>query len=175
MDKMDKQADAALRRAIGMLEAILTRQIAIHREMLEVARNKQEAILKGDLEKLEKAVIEERKLVARIEDEEGKRATVMPMVRKGLELDESVEKLQLVVEAMPEPERTRMLEVRAELKGLLEECQLKTRHNAELLKASLEHVEAFLRGISDAASKDAGYGRDGKRSGGGPSFIDRSA
>lgn len=172
---MDKQADAALKRAIGMLEAILTRQIGIHREMLTVAQAKQEAILKGDLEKLEKAVIDERKLVARIEEEEEKRATVMPMVRKGLELDASVEKLQDVVEAMPEPERTRMRDVRSELKGLLEECQLKTRHNAELLKASLEHVEAFLRTISEAVAKETGYGRDGKRSGGGPAFIDRSA
>ena len=80
---MDRQADAALRRAIGMLEAILVRQTAIHRDMLVVADAKRDAIIKGDLEQLEKSVIDERALVAKIEEEERKRLAVMPLVRLG--------------------------------------------------------------------------------------------
>lgn len=172
---MDTQAEAALRRAIGMLEAILVRQTGLHEEMLAVAEAKQDSIVKGDLEKLEKTVTDEKRLVGLIEDEEKKRMGVMPLVRSGLGLDESVEKLADVIVAMPEPERTRMQGVRDKLKSLLEACQLKTRHNTELLKASLEHVEAFLRTVSEAATPDANYGKNGKRTGGGPSFIDRSA
>lgn len=172
---MDKQAEAALKRAIGMLEAILGRQTAIHREMLAVAESKQDSIIKGDLEKLEKSVFEEKKLVARIEDEEKKRLAVMPLVKSGVGAGPEVEKLADVIALMPEPEKSRMTEVRAELKEVLEACQLKNRHNSELLKASLEHVEAFLRTLSEAVQKDATYGKDGKRGGGGPSIIDRSA
>ena len=172
---MDKPTDAGLKRAIGMLEGILTRQIALHTEMLKVAEDKQQGIVQGDLEKLEQAVAREKKLVAEIEDEEKRRQAVMPLVKKGLGLDDSVEKLADVVAAMPEPEKTGMRAIREELKGLLEACQVKTRHNAELLKASLEHVEAFLKTISDAAAQDANYKRDGKRSNGGPTMIDRSA
>lgn len=172
---MDRQADAALRRAIGMLEAILIRESAIHREMLDVAEVKQNAIIHGDLEKLEKAVADEKSIVARIEEEEKKRLAVMPLVRNGLGIGPDVEKLADVIVLMPEPERSRMTKVRDELKDVLEKAQIKTRHNSELLKASLEHVESFLRAVSDAVTQDNNYKRDGKRSGGGPSIIDRNA
>lgn len=172
---MDKQTEAALRRAAGMLEAILIRQTDLHREMLQVADEKRDAIVNGDLAKLEKAVSEEKKLVARVEDEEKRRLAVMPLIRSGLGLDDSVEKLADIVSRLPEPERSRLLGARDALKEVLEACQLKTRHNAELLKASLEHIESFLRSLSDAASPDANYRRDGRKSGGGPTLIDRNA
>ncbi len=173
---MDKQADAALKRAIGMLEAILVRQTGIHREMLAVAEDKRLAILKGDLELLEKSVSEEKKIVARIEEEEKKRLAVMPLVKNGLDAPAETDKLADVIRLMPEPERGRMTTVRNELKEVLEATQIKTRHNAELLKTSLEHVESFLRAVSDAAVPAKTYGNDGtKRSGGGSSMIDRSA
>lgn len=172
---MDKQADAALRRAIGMLEAILVRQTDVHREMVALADEKQDSIIKGDLEKLEKVVTEEKKLVARIEDEEKKRQAVMPLVKSGVGAPNEMEKLADVIGLMPEPERTKMMQVRNELKEVLETCQVKTRHNSELLKASLEHVEAFLRTVNEAVTKDATYKKDGKRASGGPNIIDRSA
>ncbi len=173
---MDKQADAALKRAIGMLEAILVRQTGIHREMLTVTEDKQQAIIKGDLELLERSVAAERKLVTRIEEEEKARLAVMPLVKKGLAAPPDVEKLAEVIALMPEPERGRMTAVRDDLKAILEAVQLKTRHNAELLKASIEHVESFLKAISDAAVPNKTYGNDGKKAGGGgPTFIDRSA
>ncbi len=172
---MDKQKEAALKRAVGMLEAILVRQTELHREMLSLADDKRDAIVKGDLEKLEKTVSEEKKLVARVEEEEKRRLAVLPLVRSGLDLDDSVEKLADVFAHLPEPERGRMLGVRDNLKEVLEACQIKTRHNAELLKTSLEHIETFLRSLSDAASHDANYRKDGKRGGGGPTFIDRNA
>ncbi len=171
---MDKQAEAALRRAIGMLEAILVRQTAIHVEMLDVAALKQDAIIKGDLEKLEKAVLEERALVARIEEEERKRQAVMPLVKGGLDAPPETDRLADIIALMPEPEKERMTAVRDRLKALLEDCQIRTRHNAELLKASLEHVEAFLRTLSEETAKDKTYTREGKKRGGGPGLIDRS-
>ncbi len=172
---MDKQAEAALMRAIGMLEAILVRQTGIHREMLTVAGDKQTAIIKGDLALLERSVAAERKLVTGIEEEEKARLAVLPLVKKGLGAPAEVEKLTDVIALMPEPERSRMTAVRDDLKEVLEAVQIKTRHNAELLKASLEHVDSFLKAISDAAAPNRTYGNDGKKSGGGPTFIDRSA
>ena len=158
-----------------MLEAILLRQTELHREMLRIADDKRDAIIKGDLEKLEKTVFEEKKLVAGIEDEERKRLAVMPLLKSGLGLADSTEKLSEVVSCLPEPDRSRLLKVRTDLKEVLETCQLKVRHNAELLKASLEHIEAFLRSLSAAASTDANYRKDGRKSGGGPTIIDRNA
>lgn len=170
---MDKQAEAALKRAIGMLEAILIRQTDLHRRMLVVADAKHEAIMKGALEHLEHAVQEERKLVANIEEEEKARLAVMPLIKGQLGIDPSVEKLAEVVDAMPEPEKTAMNKVRSDLKEVIEQCHVKTRHNSELLKASLEHVEGFLRTLSEAVQTDVKYDAKGKRTGGGPSLLDR--
>ncbi len=170
---MDKPADAALKRAIGMLEAILRREIDIHREMLTVAEAKRDSIIQGNIAKLESAVADEKNLVARIEDEENKRVAVMPLVKNGLGLATEVEKMREVILAMPEPERTRLMTVRDELKRIMEENQLKARANAELLKASLEHLDSFMRSLNDAAHKDGTYKRDGRKAGGGPSIIDR--
>lgn len=172
---MDKQAEAARKRAVGMLSGILTRQIGLHREMLALADAKRESVIKGDLETLERVVSEERKLVAGIEDEEQRRLAVMALLKNHLGLNVSVEKLSEVIVHLPEPERADLSAIRDELKSVLEECQIKTRHNAELLKTSLEHVESFLRALGEAASRDASYRKNGKRSGGGPTLIDRSA
>lgn len=170
-----EEADPALKRVIGMLEAILLRQTVAHHQMLKVADEKQNAIIKGDLELLEKSVVEEKKLVAQIEDEEKRRLAVMPLVLKGLNAKSGVEKLSDVIALMPEAERERMTKVRDDLRDILEACQLKTRHNAELLKASLEHVDTFLRTLTEATSKDQNYRRDGRRGGSGGSMIDHSA
>jgi FlgN protein. len=170
---MDKQAEAAFKRATGMLEAILTRQIELHKKMLVVADGKTEAIVKGALEQLEQTVQEERKLVQGIEEEENARLAVMPLIKAQLGLDPSVEKLADIIDAMPEPEKTTLTPIRAALKDVIEQCHVKTRHNAELLKASLEHVEGFLRTLSEAVQTDVKYDAKGKRIGGGPSLLDK--
>ena len=172
---MDKQAEAALNRAIGMLEAILGRQIGLHRRMLAIAESKRESILKGNIETLEKAVDEEKKLVAEIEEEEKKRLAVMPMVRRGLGLPEGEDKLSDLIERIPEAARSKLPAIRAELKDVIEECRRKTRHNAELLKASLAHVESFLKSVAEASNPDVNYGKDGKKGFGGPTLLDRNA
>lgn len=171
----NKPADAALKRAIGMLEAILLRQTVAHHQMLKIAEEKQQAIIKGDLPLLEKTVSEEKKLVAQIEEEEKRRLAVMPLVITGLGADPKLEKLMDVIALMPEPERTQMTKVREDLRVVLEACQLKTRHNAELLKTSLEHVESFLRTITEATTPNKSYRRDGRIGGSGPNLLDRNA
>lgn len=172
---MDKPADAALKRAIGMLEATLGRQIGLHRDMKTVAEAKRDSIVKGDIEALESAVAEERKLVSKIEEEEEARLAVLPMVKRGLGVPDGDDKLSDLVNRLPEPERSRLEAIRLELKAIIEECRRLTRHNAELLKASLEHVEGFLRSVAEASQPDSNYNKKGKRNLGGPTLLDRNA
>jgi flagellar biosynthesis/type III secretory pathway chaperone len=158
-----------------MLEAILVRETGLHREMLAVAAEKRDGILAGDLEKLEKAVTAERRLVAGIEDEEKKRLAVMPLLKSGLGLEAPVEKLSDIIPLFPAPEREKMRGIRDRLVAAIEEVRIRNRHNSELLKTSLAHVDSFLHAIADAVRANANYSRGGKRSAGGPAIIDRSA
>lgn len=173
---MPTPAEAALKRAINMLEGILTRQAGLHEQMLALAEDKRDSIISGNVQKLEQTVAAERKVVTEIETEENNRKGVMPLLRSSLGLDQSVEKLADIIAAMPESERERMMAVRNDLKAKVEAVQLKTRHNAELLKTSLGHVEAFLKSVQEAArSGPANYTQKGRLSGGGPAFLDRNA
>lgn len=168
----DKQAQAALRRAVGILEAVLARQTGLHRSMIAVAEAKRHSVVKGDLEGLERAVADEKRLVAAIEEEEAKRLAVMPMIQRQLGAGGGT--LSDLIARLPEPDRGRLAGVREDLRRAIEECRRKTRHNAELLRASLEHVDAFLKSVAAAVSPDANYRPDGKKRAG-SAIIDRNA
>ncbi|MDR1535601.1 MAG: flagellar protein FlgN [Planctomycetota bacterium] len=172
---MDREKAAALRRGIGMLESILVRQIDLHREMLALAEDKREAIIAGNLEKLEKTVAEEKRLVSGIAAEEKRRLAVMPLIKAGLGLDDSPTRLGELLPGFPEPEGGRLAGIAADLRAAVEAVQVRNRHNAELLRTSLAHVESFLRSLAGAVRAGANYRGDGGRAAPGPAILDRSA
>ena len=53
--------------------------------------------------------------------------------------------------------------------------RFKDRINAELLRASLEHVDAFLRSVREASGATSSYNPRGKSQSGGRSLIDHNA
>ena len=167
--------NAAIRRTLDMLIAILERETVLHEEMLAAAEIKQQVIIQGDLPGLEEIISREKELIAGIEEEEVKRKTVMPMLQKNLGMENEAQKLSDIVNLLVEPEKALLSGVREKLRQTLTACRIKTRQNAELLKASLAHVDAFLRTVSEAVSKDANYNKSGKRGGNSPALLDRSA
>ncbi|MDR3210946.1 MAG: flagellar protein FlgN [Planctomycetota bacterium] len=171
----DLAEKAALKRAISMLEATLERQLELHRIMLRVAEAKRQCIIRADLAGLEKSVSEENKLVSAIEEEEKKRLAVMPLIQRSAGRPEGAEKLSDLINSLEEGDRGNLPTLREALKTVIEECRRKVRHNAELLKVSLEHMEAFLRTVAEVTHPDSNYTRSGKRDVSGPSLLDRSA
>ena len=160
---------------LAELEAMLGREIRLHSPMLELAEKKRVAVIQGDLPGLEAILAEERKLVAEAEAGAAAREAALRTARVAVGLPETEGRLEDIVARLPEPERSRIGEEREKLRSLLDELRKKSRHNAELLKASLAHVEAFLRAVADAARADKPYGKDGRPTGGGGAFLDRDA
>ena len=157
------------------LEAMLGREIRLHEPMLEIAERKRVAVIQGDLPALEAILEQERQLVAEAEEGEATRESALRAARVAVGLPETEGRLEDIVARLSEPERSRIGEEREKLRSLLDDLRKKSRHNAELLKASLAHVEAFLRAVADAARADKRYGKDGRPSGGGSAFLDRNA
>ena len=160
---------------LGDLEAMLDREIRLHEPMLELAEKKRVAVIQGDLPALEAILERERELVAGIEKAEAAREAALRAARVAVGLPETEGRLEDIVARLSEPERSRIGGEREKLRSLLDELRKKSRHNAELLKASLAHVEAFLRAVADAARADKPYGKDGRPTGGGGAFLDRNA
>lgn len=167
--------EAGLQRGLLILTAVLEKEIELHRSMVLAAGVKREAIISGDLPGLETILVREKELVAAIEEEENKRLAVQPLVRRGLGLGQDPGKLDDVINCLEGEAKAKLTKVRDELREVLNECRKRTRHNAELLKASLAHVDAFLKTVADATCPDANYGKNGRRVGGGQARLDRSA
>ena len=160
--------------ALAGLETMLGREIRLHEPMLALAEQKRVAVIQGDLPGLEAILEQERKLVAEVEKGAEAREAALRAARVAVGLPEAEGRLEEIMARLPEPERSRLGEEREKLRSLLDELRKKSRHNAELLKASLAHVEAFLRAVADAARADKPYGKDG-RPAGGSAFLDRNA
>jgi len=154
---------------------MLGREIRLHEPMLALAEQKRLAVIQGDLPALEAILEQERKLVADVEAGEAARELALRAARVAVGLPEGEGRLEEIVSRLSEPARSRIGGEREKLRSLLDELRKKSRHNAELLKASLAHVEAFLRAVADAARSDKPYGKDGRPTGGGGAFLDRNA
>ena len=161
---------------LDTLARCLERLEACHAELCQTAEVKREAIVKGDLPGLEGILARERQLTAEIEKEEARRQMAMRVARKGLGLPESdSSRLGDLLDAACDADRERLSGLRNRLRTVLKTLRLKDRINTELLRASLEHVEAFLRSVRDAAGAATLYNTGGKYQSGGLSIIDRNA
>jgi len=157
------------------LEEVLRREVDLHQELLEAAEGKRTAIILGDLKGLEDLLQRENRLIAGVEAEEAKRAGLIAAARTEFDLQEDPVRMQAIIARAPEPHAERLQRVRERLRETLDALRYRTRQNAELLRASIAHVDGFLHMVAQAGSPEALYGRDGRRKTGEFSLLDRSA
>jgi len=157
-----------------LLEQVLDREAGLHERLLVAAEAKRQAILKGDLPAMEQLLREEQTLLGEVEREEKSREALAGRARASLGLPADA-RLAALIEKAGDPLGARLAAVRERLRAALDKLRYRTRQNAELLRASLQHVEAFLRTVLEAGDPDPQYGRDGRRAGAGLHLLDRSA
>lgn len=158
------------------LEEVLELQADLHARMLIAAAGKREAIIAGDLPKLEKLLALEHKLLSEVEAAEDKRLSLVEVARQELDLDDQPVKLAVIIESAAEPFASRLAHVRERLCNILDELRYRTRQNGELLQAGIEHVQGFLHAVAEATRPQAGYGPDGRLAGFGSfRLLDKSA
>lgn len=164
-----------MKTTLNDLEAVLRREADLHARLLVAAEGKREAIIKGDLPGMEALLATEQDMLRQVEDAEVERQRLTQAARHALGLAGDDPKLAAIIQAAPEPHSARLAQVRTQLRDVLDEFRFRTRQNGELLKASIEHVEAFLRLVAEAARPGAGYGQKGKKVAGSLRLLDRSA
>lgn len=157
------------------LEKILEQLAELHSCLLEAAERKRVVIIEGDIRMMEELLQLELGLVAEVEKAEVDREKIVADAVELLGLDSEKTKLVDIIDKLEPETATGLRNVQERLRVIIDELRYRSRQNAELLKASMEHVEEFLRTVSEAASPEKGYGRDGKRLSGGLSLLDRSA
>ncbi len=160
---------------LTQLETILTCEVELHLQLLDAAEAKREAIIKGDLTSLENLLQHEQHLIGRVENEEARRLALVKEARRELELGTGPVKMKDIIAKAPSPWNRNLSHVRERLREVLDKLRFRTRQNAELLHASIEHANAFMRMVQEAAGGDSTYGRDGKRRLGTFRLLNKSA
>lgn len=162
--------------ALDTLLQVLARMEKLHRDLIAEAENKRAAIVEGDLVRLEGIIGRERLLVADVEKEETLRRTTVRIARRAFQLDGPVGKLAELIDVAPEPYAASLTTARDQLRAVIEELHQKTRLNQALLKASMDHVQGFLRTLREATGAQTVYNaRAQTAQTGGRAFMDTNA
>lgn len=156
---------------ISELNAVLQAEAVLHQRLLEEAELKRSAIIYGRLPEMEQILARERELLAQVEQLEAQRMPLVEQARAMFDLAEEPFKLQQLVDKLGD-EGKELAATRNTLKEVLDKLRYRNRQNDELLKASIEHVNSFLRLLSKSGNPtyDRKGGKNNNRS-----LFDRTA
>lgn len=157
------------------LARVLEKEADLHESLIVAAEHKRNAIIEGDLSAMETLLRHEQNLAAEIEAAERERIAIVEKARAAFALPAGEIKLVTLIEKADSSDKTRLQELRERLREILNRLRYRTRQNAELLKASLDHVHTFLKLVAEAAAGGPRYDRNGRRASSNLSLLDRSA
>ena len=144
----------------------------LHEQLYKLAEQKRSAIITGKLEPFEEVTKAERELVQHIEDIEKLRQQTVLIVAGELKISKL--KLIDIIEACPNHEwKDKLKNQRDSLKNAVEKIRLYNRQNSELLKASIEHVHAFMKMVGQASSVNPTYSTQGMQAMQGRCILDQ--
>lgn len=155
------------------LETVMRDHLRLHTDLLTAAERKRDAIITGNIDLMEQTLAAEYDLIRQVEAAETLRATLMEQIRQEWALEENPLRMRTILEHAPTESREALGRLHEELRTLLDRLRYRSRQNAELLQASMEHVNAFLRLVQDATRRNPTYGREGQREGDSRSLINR--
>ena len=163
-----------MKELLTRLEKILILQAQIHQKLLDEAELKRLAIIGGSIEDMESILAREKELLSNSEKAEAARQTVAGELKALLNIDEEPLRVQSIIDRVGR-EAPGLDKARQALKQIIEKLRYRTRQNEELLKASIEHVNGFLKAVNDATASNQTYGRQGQNGKGSLRILDRTA
>jgi flagellar biosynthesis/type III secretory pathway chaperone len=160
---------------INALTQILVLEADLHADFLTTLNDKRLAIIAGDIGAMEAALAREYDLLEKIRGAETHRIAAVATVAEKLALPTAPATLSLLIAELPAEQTENLRAAQTRLRDLLTQLQLRTRQVAELLKASMEHVNGFLSLIAESGGGTHLYNRQGKIAGAGARIINRQA
>ena len=123
---------------------------------------------------MEKVLTTEYELVEQVEAQEKTRMQLVEKMAQFLQIADRPVKMDMLLAKLPEEMTGDLRARRAELRDVLGKLRIRARQNAELLKASMEHVNAFMDLIAHAGEVKT-YNRRGGLERQQVRLLDRSA
>jgi flagellar biosynthesis/type III secretory pathway chaperone len=123
---------------------LLQEEKEAHRRLLDLAREEQRALVRGDVQTLQRLVAEQEQVVSEVRGLERARLQLLELVAE--RLGRSVQELSLreLVAASPPDVGSRLEAQRNELTGVLRELADVNKANALLVRAHMEYVHHLV-------------------------------
>ena len=155
----EKNADAILQRLIR----ILSQEIVIYTKLLTVLEEKQQAIVNGEVEKLQKATEDEQATLSDARNTEKERKQTLSSLAGTSNNLKDVESLRQLISAVEYKYHQRLNEIRESLENILEKVALKNEQNKFLLNHSIQFVQTMIKDLlSSRESMNDLYASNGK-------------
>lgn len=148
------------------LIAIIQREIDAFNELLETLREKQKAIVEGEVSRLNTSVQNETRVTSETKQIEAERIERSKELARELNLEGkggAAPKLSEIIEVVEEKYAERLSEQREFLRSLIQRVQYVNKSNQFLLDHSIKFVEQNIELLIGTAEKGQGvYAKDGK-------------
>lgn len=137
--------------AFESVVGLLQEEVEAHRHLLELAREEQRALVRGDVAELQRVVAAQEEVVGQVRGLERARMQLLELLAERVE--RPVERLSLreLVAACPPDVGQRLEEQREQLVGVLQELADVNKANALLVRAHLEYVQHLAALLGQAA------------------------
>jgi len=148
---------------VDTLIDVLNREDTEYRQIIELSSRKTQAIVRGDIEELERVTDDEQLIVDHINACEKERSSTMKEIAKILNTDVSGLKLSVLISLLDRSpkEQKALAEIHDKLHETLHEVKLLNERNEELLNSAKEMVDFNLNLIQSMrkAPETANYNR----------------
>jgi hypothetical protein len=157
-------SEALMRNSVSKMESILNEEKVIYSKILEIERQKGEAISEQNGEHLERYALDQAQFLERIDELEIERESLVSEYVRNNRLDDLGKEVTLkeILLSMDEDSSRHLMRIAMELKTQLIELQKIKETHDRMLNDNMEFYNILLSGLKKGSKLDSSYGSDGK-------------
>jgi hypothetical protein len=148
---------------LNQLEDNIARAITLYEDLLQVTREKQEAIICADLDGLEEALNAERELIGDAARLETSRQRIHLAIARQIGIAPDELKLSRLYDAWPFHDTSRLKSAHTHLKEILQELKRVSESSIYLADISLKLIKEIRQAVFQCPQEEATYGYTGTR------------
>jgi len=126
------------------LVEIITRELVLYENLLAILKNKQNAIISGNLTNLRENIREETTIVQEVLTITEKRDNYVNILNQILEISDQKPKLKTIIAKSPSDYSVKLTNLRYQLKTNLNQITMTNKENKYLLNSSIEQVRGMI-------------------------------
>ena len=145
------------------LTETLKNMVSVYKDILQIALDKKEYIISGDIDKLETVIYRERNLAENILLLEQRRRYVMQSINKNIGESGKPPTLRELIKQVREPYKSEIKKQHETISDIVMKVEEVNKVNTSLTKYSLEYINNFIKSICKESLDDSTYQQSGKR------------